>query len=56
MLFFARSDAIHWRKKRIEKTALPVHPTIFQGVTTINANTVEWINQSIRGYRIDSTC
>src|SRR6478609_4407807 len=54
MLFFARSEAIHWRKKRIEKTALPVHPTIFQGVTTIKANTAEWINESIRGYRIDS--
>ena len=54
MLFFARSEAIHWRKKRIEKTALPVHPTIFQGVTTIKANTAEWINHSIRGYRIDS--
>jgi hypothetical protein len=53
ILFFARSEAIHWRKNRTEKTALPVHPTIFQGVTTIKANTAEWINHSIRGYRID---
>ena len=54
MLFFARSDAIHCRTKRIEKTALPDHPMIFHGVTTMNANTAEWINHSIRGYRIDS--
>jgi hypothetical protein len=54
MLFFARSEAIHWRKKRIEKTALPAHPTTFQGVTTKNANIAEWMNHSIRGYRINS--
>jgi hypothetical protein len=54
MLLLARSEAIHWRKKRIEKMALPVHPTIFQGVTTTNANTAEWMNHSMAGYRIDS--
>jgi hypothetical protein len=53
MLFFARSEAIHWRKNRIEKTALPVQPTIFQGVTTTNAATAEWTNHSIEAYRID---
>jgi hypothetical protein len=54
MLFFARSEATHWRKKRIEKTALPDHPTIFQGVTTMNADRAEWANHSIQPYRIDS--
>jgi hypothetical protein len=54
MLFFARSEATHWRRKRIEKTALPVHPTIFQGVTTMNADRAEWNKHSIQAYRIDS--
>jgi hypothetical protein len=54
MLLFARSEAIHWSKNRIEKTAVPDHPTIFQGVTTMNAATAEWIKHSIVAYRIDS--
>jgi hypothetical protein len=54
MLFFARSEATHWRKKRIEKIALPDQPTIFQGVTIMNAARAEWINHSIQAYRIDS--
>jgi hypothetical protein len=55
LLFFARSEAIHWRKKRIEKTALPDQPTIFQGVTIMNAARAEWTNHSIEAYRIDSS-
>src|SRR3954470_4475659 len=30
-LFRARSDAIHWMRKRRPKTRLPLNPTIFQG-------------------------
>jgi putative NIF3 family GTP cyclohydrolase 1 type 2 len=33
--------------------ALPDHPIIFHGVTTIKANNAEGFNHSIRPYRIE---